>query len=117
MRRTAWLAVAAAVFRRLPLCGYRLCCPRIRRAISSSGTPFVSGTIASTQTSCRIIIPPDAANRETYGDVELADKAGPARALARKAVAWALCPEDIARPFGSTFDPLLEDLKRERVGA
>jgi hypothetical protein len=23
----------------------------------------------------------------------------------------------MARPFGSTFDPLLEDLKRERVGA
>ena len=28
-----------------------------------------------------------------------------------------LCTEYMARPFGSTFDPLLEDLKRERVGA
>ena len=123
---------------------------------------------------------PDAANRETYGAVELADKAGPALSLARKAVAWAravgpsqplticvwqgdwsdpdrlpplqrfslansdvvsfhdygnqaslratieklrrygrplACTEYMARPFGSTFDPLLEDLKRERVGA
>ncbi|NDC64620.1 MAG: 1,4-beta-xylanase, partial [Planctomycetia bacterium] len=28
-----------------------------------------------------------------------------------------LCTEYMSRPFGSTFDPLLENLKRERVGA
>ena len=123
---------------------------------------------------------PDASNRETYGDTELSDKATPALALARKAIAWAravepsqplticvwqgdwsdpqrlpplarfslansdvvsfhnygnqgslqatirhlrqygrplLCTEYVARPFGSTFDPLLANLKEEGVGA
>ena len=123
---------------------------------------------------------PDAPNMETYGVRELADKAGAALPLARKAVAWArvvgpsqplticvwqgdqgdprlltplarfslansdvvsfhnygnleslrgtikklrqygrplLCTEYMARPFGSTFDPLLGTLKEERVGA
>jgi len=35
---------------------------RNRRAIFSKGTPFVSGTIVSTQTSCRPIIPQKKAN-------------------------------------------------------